>query len=239
MTLPKVQTFNHVSDLDDLMPVATKSYSPIAFSELTETVEEKCNSFFDRKPSSFDFTTDRTGNKQFGVFTYTHPVNSQLDYMIGYRSSYDKSLSNQFCAGGSVIVCSNMMFVGDIFTSRKHTTFMRNDLIGKIDELLSGVKTSFLCLEDDIETMKQIEINDKKASKILGELTFHKRFIGSSTANSAFKVWKKSKHDGSGTYDERSLWRLYNAITEQTRHANPMNSFKIKDVHTHLIENYV
>ena len=43
MPLSKVQNFKHVSDLDDQMPVATKSYSPNAFSELTETVEEKCN----------------------------------------------------------------------------------------------------------------------------------------------------------------------------------------------------
>tara|TARA_Y100001938_G_C8052398_1_gene412538 strand:+ start:772 stop:1491 length:720 start_codon:yes stop_codon:yes gene_type:complete len=239
MALYGKRVFKHVDDLNALVPQATRSYSPIAFSELTELVEDRSNLYFDKKPKSFDFTTDKTGNKQFGVFTYENPANEQLDYMIGYRSSYDKSLSNQFCAGGSVLVCDNMMFVGDIYTSRKHTTYMKNELVDKIDSMLDRVMDTFADLEEDIEAMKTSIINDKKAAKMLGELTFHKRLIGSSTANSAMRAWKKSKYDGSGYYDEKNVWRLYNAITEQTRHANPMNSFKIKDVHTHLIKNYV
>jgi len=238
MALYGKRIFNHVDDLNSLIPEATRSYSPIAFSELTELVENRSNIYFDKEPKSFDFTTDKTGNKQFGVFTYENPSNEQLDYMIGYRSSYDKSLSNQFCAGGSVLVCDNMMFVGDIYTSRKHTTYMKDALTIKIDDMLEKVMGTFVTLEEDIETMKSIELSDKKAAKLLGELTFHKRLIGSSTANSAMRAWKKSKYDGSGYYDEKNVWRLYNAITEQTRHSNPMNSFKIKDVHTHLIESY-
>ena len=238
MALYGKRIFNHVNDLDSLMPQKTDSYTPIAFSELTEIVEERCNVHFEQKPKSFDFTTDKTGNKQFGVFTYQNKVNTQLDYMVGYRSSYDKSLSNQFCAGGSVVVCDNMMFVGEIHTSRKHTTFMRDDLTDRLNSMLDKVDGTFIKLEEDIETMKQVEVSNVKASKILGELTFHKRLIGSSTANSAMRAWKKSKYDGSGFYDEKSLWRLYNAITEQTRQTNPMNSFKIKDVHSHLIKNY-
>ena len=70
------------------------------------------------------------------------------------------------------------------------------------------------------------------------DLAFNKRLIGSSTANSSMRAWHKSMYDGSGYYDDKNMWRLYNAITENTRHANPLNSFKIKEVHKHLMENY-
>ena len=239
MALYGERKFNHVNDLDSLMPAATKSYQPIAFSELTDIVKQRCDIFFNDKARSFDFTTDKTGNKQFGVFTYPDVNNPQMDYMIGYRSSYDKSISAQFCGGGSILVCSNMMFVGDIFTARKHTTYMMDDLIQKIDGMLDTIEVSYSSLEDDIDKMKTINLNNEQAAKILGDITFNKRLIGSSTANSAMRAWHKSEYDGSGYYDEKNLWRLYNTITENTRQANPLNSFKIKEVHKHLMEQYV
>tara|TARA_R110002153_G_scaffold38297_9_gene111332 strand:+ start:3835 stop:4557 length:723 start_codon:yes stop_codon:yes gene_type:complete len=238
MALYGKRKFKHVNELDGLMPQATRSYVPIAFSELTETVKRSCDEFFNSEVRSFDFTTDKTGNKQFGVFTYPDINNPQMDYMVGYRSSYDKSISAQFCGGGSVIVCDNMMFIGDVFTARKHTTNMMEDLEFKIDGMLDTIEISYGNLEKDIDRMKEIELNNTQVSKILGDLAFNKRLIGSSTANSSMRAWHKSIYDGSGYYDDKNMWRLYNAITENTRHANPLNSFKIKEVHKHLMENY-
>ena len=166
--------------------------------------------------------------KLFATLTYNNPDNSILDYMIGIRTSYDKSLSNQFCGGGSVIVCSNMMFVGDIYTSRKHTTHMVNDLDAKVESLLSEVNTQFTQLESQIEVLKDNKLNSTIASHIFGELTYDKRIIGSTTANRAWEIWNGAgDYEGSGVYDERNAWRLYNCITEVTRRCSPISAFQV------------
>ena len=217
----------HLTDFDSLVPQRTNSYEPIAYSTLTDIVKGHCNHYFNDEPTNFNFTTDTKGNKFFGTLTYKHPVNPEIDYMIGFRTSYDKTISNQFCAGGQVIVCSNMMFVGDVYTSRKHTTYMMNDIDDKITELLSGVKQEFITMERDINIMQQIEMSNERAAELLGTLTFNKHIIGSSTANKAWETWKKSKFDGSGAYDERNVWRLYNSITETTKNSNPLTAFNV------------
>jgi len=59
----------------------------------------------------------------FGVITF-RKINStseeNIKVAIGIRNSYDKSMSSGLVVGSTVIVCDNLMFVGDIKVMREH-----------------------------------------------------------------------------------------------------------------------
>ncbi len=225
---------------DAMKPHTTPSYSHNYKYDLTKRVIEKTSEFFGTTPKTLEYTTDKTMKKLFGTITIESDTYLPLDYMVGFRTSYDKSLANQFCGGGSVIVCSNMLFCGDIFTSRKHTTHMHTDLDDKIAKMLTDVQPQFDQLLQTIEDLKAAPLNNSGVSSILGELLYNRGIIGSHTANRAWTIWDKgSAYDGEGVYDNKDAWRLYNCLTEVTRTASPVSAFQIhRDLHNYFKTTY-
>ena len=74
---------------------------------------------------------------------------------IGFRNSYNKSISAGFCAGSRVIVCSNLMFTGDIVRIRRHTRNILTDIDVIIKEIISYGEKNATQLKNDMEEEEQ------------------------------------------------------------------------------------
>ena len=90
-------------------PDATRSFKPVPHIELIETLEHvlKLNQITIRKEQ---FALRRDGLTLFGVLQLQYQDTPDGMAALGLRTSNNRTMSIQICAGLSVFVCDNMVF---------------------------------------------------------------------------------------------------------------------------------
>ena len=116
------------------IPTETNSYKPVPNEVLINEVQEQ---LYKANMRIVNKRYNANANLTQMFATYEIEANdSEQRLMVGFRNSYDKSLAVGLVAGSSVIVCSNLMFKGDIKILRKHTTNVFRDLDGLINNTI-------------------------------------------------------------------------------------------------------
>jgi len=224
-----------LQDLRDIpMPAETRSFKPVSHYDLAVNIAKVAGdllSEFTLKNSQYGVA--RNGGQLFGVHTFQNS-NSELGLSIAFRNSMDKSLSVGMAFGASVFVCDNLALLGEIVKIRKHTTFVHHDLE---EMILTGVyraRTSFISAVDDARLMQQIEISTDGAYRALGHLFGHK-VLSPRQMPVALKEWNLPSHE---EFEPRTLWSLYNAVTEALKSSPPQSIMERHiQLHAHLLPN--
>jgi len=102
-------------------PVATRSFKPVPHIELIDTLDEVLglNQIVIRKE---EYALRRDGSTLVGVLQLAYADTEDGTAALGLRTSNNKTMSIQLCAGLSVFVCDNLVFRGDLIAlNRKHT----------------------------------------------------------------------------------------------------------------------
>ena len=226
--------------LEDLqtipMPAETRSYKPVSHYDLALNIARVAGdllSGFSLHKSAFG--TARDGAQLFGVHTF-HNDQTELGLSIALRNSYDKSLSVGMAFGASVFVCDNLALHGEVLKIRKHTTNVMADLEMMIITGVLRARTNFSSVVDDAEAMKQVELEDNGAFRALGHLFGHK-VLSPRQMPVALKEWQIPSHEA---FEPRTLWSLYNAVTEALKSSPPQSIMeKHIGLHQHLLPNQV
>src|ERR1044072_2264407 len=100
--------------------------------------------------------------KFFGTFTLRAPLSPGVNLSVGIRSSIDKSISLQWCAGSRVFVCDNLAFSSEIVIARKHTTHGVTRYQEAICKAVKGLGDYGRVEADRISRMKSTEINEER-----------------------------------------------------------------------------
>ncbi|NQT62080.1 MAG: DUF932 domain-containing protein [Candidatus Marinimicrobia bacterium] len=224
-----------LQDLRDIpMPAETHSFKPVSHYDLAVNIVKVAGellSEFSLRSSQYGVARD--GGQLFGVHTFQNS-NSELGLSIAFRNSMDKSLSVGMAFGASVFVCDNLALLGEIVKIRKHTTFVHHDLE---EMILTGVyraRTSFISAVDDARLMQQIEISTDGAYRALGHLFGHK-VLSPRQMPVALKEWNLPSHE---EFEPRTLWSLYNAVTEALKSSPPQSILERHiQLHAHLLPN--
>jgi len=224
-----------LEDLRDIpLPIETRSYKPVSHYDLAlniARVAEDLLSGFSLHKSAFG--TAREGAQLFGVHTFKN-VHTELGLSIALRNSYDKSLSVGMAFGASVFVCDNLALHGEVLKIRKHTTNVMADLEMMIITGVLRARTNFSSVVEDAETMKQIDLVDDGAYRALGHLFGHK-VLSPRQMPVALKEWHKPSHE---EFEPRTLWSLYNAVTEALKSSPPQSILERHiQLHAHLLPN--
>lgn len=202
------------------VPKATKSYQPVRHSEVVEFVKEH----LDKRGlvvENENVTFNKTGSQMFGQVS-VGANNTDMRMSIGFRNSYDKSMPVGFVSGSQVIVCSNMMFEGDIVQMRRHTTNIMTDLDKVFEPVLGQLDDKFQEMVAKTELMKNAELQLEEAQKMFGELLMrsedYNNLIATKTElNEAVRLFQNPIHD----FGNDSKWGFYNAFTEVLKGAHP------------------
>jgi hypothetical protein len=218
---------------DDLklvpVPPTTASYQPVPHYDLATSLSVIGQDILtDYALVGENYGIARQGNQLFAVLKF-QKEKSDMSLAVGFRNSYDKSMSIGFCCGASVFVCDNMSFAGDIAVMRKHS---KNVLIGLEDLAITTLykaQYTFGKLVKDAEVMKGREITDNDAFRLMG-LLFGHGVLSPRQMPAMHKNWLKPKHDDFGP---RNMWSLYNAGTEALKSSPPL---KIMEQHIRLHE---
>ena len=198
------------------MPEPTRTYVPVSHYDLAMNVGAIGERVIDKELHSKKFGIARKGQHMFATYTYKNEED-EIGMSIGFRNSYDKSMSIGVCVGAKVFVCENLMMTGEVTFMRKHTGNILDELNSLIFNVLYKSDDKFAQLQDDKESMKEIPINNQRAWETMGVL-FGKGIINTPQISIMKKEWKNPSHDA---FDDDSLWSLYNAGTEALKTCSP------------------
>jgi hypothetical protein len=210
------------------LPERTDSYQPVPHAELVTMVETIGRDIltgyrFDRD----DYGLARDGRQLFGTHTYRVPEDDQMGLTIGFRNSYDKSLSVGLAVGASVFVCDNLAFTGDLTVMRKHTSNVLTDLEDMIIATIYRCRKNYRQIASDSELMEEQALADDEAFKMLG-LLFGKGVLTPRQLPIVKKEWLKPTYPD---FEPRNMWSFYNACTEGLKGTTPA---KIMERHIQL-----
>jgi len=225
----RIVDFNEVASVP--LPKQTNTYIPVPYENLVLNTRK----IADRLLNEYSFVKDQFAlsggenkdQRMFAVLQY-EANNSEMGYAIGIRSSYDKSMSNGFCAGAQIFVCDNLMFRGEVTYMRKHTKNVWNDIEEKTMTTLYRGMDNFQNLSKDSEQMKERDVSNDIAGSFLGRL-FINGDMTPRQLQKAKQQWFKPIHE---EFEPNTLWSLYNACTESLK-TTPPNKILEKHISLH------
>ena len=110
------------------VPAGTSSYTPVPHETFLQAIHVQLPAFR-LTCETEQLALARDGKQMFGVLSCTNGTEERgLRLAIGFRNSYDKSLSCGLVAGLRVVVCSNLCFSGEVEMRRRHTLNVLRDL---------------------------------------------------------------------------------------------------------------
>jgi len=199
------------------VPQVTKSYCPITHDNLANMLKDLGQSIlsgFELSQSQFGLSRD--GQQLFGIHTF-HNGRSDLGLSIGFRNSYDKSLSVGIAVGASVFVCDNLALTGDITVMRKHTLNVQSDLEQLAVTSILKARTAFTQVSEDAGRMKDLPLENDNAFRLIGLLYGH-GIITPRQIPVTKREWLEPQH---AEFEPRTMWSFYNAVTEALKTAPP------------------
>jgi len=192
-------------------PEPTATWRPIPHLELIQALQQSLweNRIGIREEK---FALRRDGSTLFGVLQLAYKDTPDGQAALGIRTSNDRSMSIQICAGLSVFVCDNLVFRGDLIAlNRKHTSGL--NLPMDLKTAVRRFQEHFSSLTGEIEQLKTRQLADGAAKVLIHDVfvkgIFPLRFlpqISSTYFQPPVQDWK-----------ERTYWSLHNAFTLAAR----------------------
>jgi len=223
--------------LDDLraipLPEETKTYKPVSHYDLAFNLGEVSSGLLrGYELDKAQYGLARDGNQMFGIHTYRNGVSSSLGLSIGFRNSYDKSMSVGIAIGASVFVCDNLALTGEIAIMRKHTTNVWNDLEELTITTIFRSQHNFQKIVADSEMMRGKYLSNDNAFRLLG-LMYGNDILTPRQIPAVKREWLNPTHD---EFEDRNVWSFYNACTEALK-STPPNKIMEKHIALHEILN--
>ena len=225
--------------LDELasipLPKETRTYKPVAHADLVNMLSSMAVNLL----PEYEFVNTqlglaRDGQKMFGVHTFKNG-HADLGLSIGFRNSYDRSLSIGIVTGSSVFVCDNLMLSGDLTILRKHTSKVVSDIETLALSAIFKSRANFNQIKQHVSIMQQIPMSDDEAYRMLG-LIYGRGIITPRQIPVVKKEWLTPSHDD---FEDRNVWSFYNAVTESLKSSPPQSIMERHlAIHKQLMETY-
>ena len=234
MTLLMHQGGDYCS-LDDLrtipLPKETRTYKPVSHYDLAVNLGEVSGGLLrGYQLDKAQYGLAREGNQMFGIHSYRNGISSSMGLSIGFRNSYDKSMSVGIAIGASVFVCDNLALTGEIAIMRKHTANVWNDLQELTITTIYRSQHNFSKIVEDAETMAERYLSNDNAFRLLG-LLYGNDVISPRQIPAVKREWLNPSHD---EFEARNVWSFYNACTEALK-STPPNKIMEKHISLHDI----
>ena len=213
------------------VPAQTDSYVPVSNMHLIDSIKNQLSSN-GLSVSNEQYELSKNGLQMFGSMSIeTNDSNSVMVKEFGFRNSYDKSLPVGFVTGSKVLVCSNLMFRGDIILMRKHTLNVYGDFEKLLSQAVSGINTQFNSIQAEYEKMNRIPVSNTEAAHLTGEMYF-KNKIKDTHVSIIRKEWKE-------TYKNKTAWDFCQCTTEALKKHSVRNGMNlITQSYNYLIHHF-
>ena len=196
-------------------PAATETWRPISHEEYVRQVEWALPRYgLDIVQEVHALTHD--SSRYFGLIQVQNGCNSpDYSWVLGLRNSHDKTLTVGLVAGNSVFVCDNLSFSGEVCVSRKHTSYILEDLPGLIGSALGRLLQMFKSQDQRVDRYRATRLSDTDAHDLTIRALDSGVFCASKIPE-ILKEWREPRHEA---FRPRSLWSWFNASTENLKGA--------------------
>ena len=208
------------------LPEQTNTYKPISHEQLIDlTLTGIEKSGF--KLETELYSSANQGNIANGRYIISNVADNEMKLQIGWQNSYNKQLTLKFALGTQIIICKNGMVSGDFGAfKKKHVGEIQTFAPQAITEYIKSAGEAFKRIQVEREAMKQIEVDKRIISELIGRLYIEEELIQSTQLNIIQRELKKPTHNYGA---EGSLWELYQFTT-----------FSMKEIHPRLwMENHM
>ena len=208
------------------LPQETNSYKPISHEQLIDlTLSGIEKSGF--KLETELYSSVQEGNIANGRYTISNVADKEMKLQIGWQNSYNKQLTLKFALGTQIIICQNGCVSGDFGAfKKKHVGEIQTFTPQAITDYIKSAGEAFKRIQVEREAMKQIEVDKRVISELIGRLYIEEELIQSTQLNIIQRELKKPTHNYGA---EGSLWELYQFTT-----------FSMKEIHPRLwMENHM
>ncbi len=220
--------------LDDLrnipLPKETSTYKPVSHFDLAKNLAEVSGTLLrDYELERSQYGLAREGAQLFGVHTYRNGSDS-MGLSIGFRNSYDKSMSVGIAIGASVFVCDNLALTGEIAIARKHTSNVWQDLEELSITTIYRSQHNFHRIVEDAQIMQGQHLSDDDAYRLTGLMYGH-GIITPRQIPIVRKEWLTPSHE---EFEDRNVWNFYQAVTEALK-GSPPNKIMERHIALHQL----
>ena len=215
-----MDTFNTTKELimNTPVPVQTRTYKPVSHSQLIDlTLNSIDKAGFKLDKETYSSAVD--GQVANGRFSISNVADSEMQLQIGWQNSYNKQLTLKFAIGTRILVCSNGCVSGDFGAfKKKHVGEIQSFTPSAIIDYIAQAGEAFTLMQQQRESMKQIEITKRTKAELVGRMMLEEQFITSTQLNIISRELKAPTHD----YNAKdSLWELYNYTTFAMKESHP------------------
>lgn len=191
-------------------PASTETWRPIQHEQFVRQVEWELPRYgLDIVAEAHALTHD--SSRYFGLIQVQNGCNSpDYSWVLGLRNSHDKTLTAGLVAGSQVFVCDNLAFSGEVSVSRKHTSYILEDLPGLIGNALGRLLLMFKSQDQRVERYRATRLNDADAH----DLTIKALDAGVVCASKIPELlheWREPRYQ---EFEPRTVWSYFNATTE-------------------------
>ena len=199
------------------LPLKTESYTPIAHKSFIESIEKELK-HTDYKIKNTNFIANKTMTKLVGSYIL-ESNDGDIGPMIGFRNSYDKSMSAGLVTGASVFICENGVIDGEIIILRKHTGTADLEIKQHIFNEVNNLQIRYEKMLQFKQNISDVELDSNLINQIIGDLYFQDNIIKAEQLS----ILKKEYFKPTINYgvDQNNAWNIYNLLTyaiEQKAH---------------------
>ncbi|HPT26859.1 MAG TPA: DUF932 domain-containing protein [Bryobacteraceae bacterium] len=191
-------------------PAPTETWRPIPHEEYIRQVEWELPRYgLDIVHEAHALTHD--SSRYFGLIQVQNGCNSpDYSWVLGLRNSHDKTLTAGLVAGSSVFVCDNLSFSGEVYISRKHTSYILEDLPGLIGNALGRLLLLFRAQDQRVERYRATRLSDADAHDLTIQ-ALDKGVVCASKIPALLHEWREPRYED---FEPRTVWSFFNATTE-------------------------
>jgi hypothetical protein len=192
-------------------PRATDTWQPIPHIELIERVEESLT-LNHLQIASTAHSLSHEGLRYFGLIEVQGQAfcGSDYAYVLGIRNSHDKTFPAGLVAGATVFVCDNLSFSGEIRVTRKHTRFIRRDLVTLVQGSIGKLMSAWHEQDKRIARYKEHELTDE----VVHDIAVRSVDVGvlpNRKLPDLLREWREPRYN---EFQPRTAWSLFNGYTE-------------------------
>jgi hypothetical protein len=192
-------------------PSPTNTWQPIPHIELIEEVEAalKLNKL---EIGNVAHALSHEGKRYFGLMEIRSPELTPDDYayVIGIRNNHQKLFPAGLVAGSAVLCCDNLSFNGQIKVARKHTRFIRRDLVTLVQSSIGKLMTAWHEQDERIARYKEHQLTDE----VVHDIAIRSVDVGilpNRKVPDLLSEWREPRYK---EFQPRTAWSLFNGYTE-------------------------
>ena len=200
------------------LPPETESYTPVSHYHLADKLLTISRDILtDYTLVGEKYALARQGQQMFAFLQFKN-TETDMGLALGFRNSYDRSMSVGLAVGASVFVCDNLALTGDIAIMRKHTKNVWTALEDLAISTVYKSQKNYQKLVADAERMRAVGLDDQQAFALMGKL-FGNEIISPRQITVIRDEWLKPTHQ---EFAPRNAWSFYNAVTESLKTCPPV-----------------